>query len=248
MLSLLTVVLLPFVNSITTLISATKSLSVFMLAFIPIFAGVLVMSGSVTLSSVYSGLMLVVSNSISSALSFIVTPVITIYISLGVSTVLSGIDGAHLLTMRIKTAINWALGFIATLFSALLSIQTVIAKSADNLMVKTTKFVIGSTVPIAGGALGEALTTVTASMGILRAAAMSWCVIVIALLILPPLIELIIWRISLCTLSSVAHFLSLPDAAKLLDVCSSAAGLVFAVVLTVSVIFIISLAILGGVS
>lgn len=247
MLSLVTVILLPFVNSCTALISASKSISVFMLSFIPIFSGVLVMAGNVTAGSVYSGIMLIVADGITTALSFFVSPVILIYISLGIASVLSGIDGAYLLTTRIKTAVNWILGFIMTIFSGLLSIQTAVAKAADNLAIKTTKFLIGSTVPVAGGPLGEALTTVTASMGILRTAAMSWCLVVIAIIILPPLIELCLWRVCLCLLSSVAHFLSLPDAAKLLDVCSAAAGLIFAVILTVTAIFIISLGVLGGV-
>ena len=248
MLSLMTVVLLPFVNSATSLISASKSLSVFMLSFIPVFAGVLIMGGSVTMGGVYSATMLLVSNTITNALSFFVSPIITIYISLGISSVLSGIEGAYLLSMRIKSGVNWCLGFVMTIFSGLLSIQSAVAKSADNLAIKTTKFVIGSSVPVAGGALGEALTTVTASMGILRTAAMSWCILVIAVIILPPLIELCLWRISLSVLSSVAHFLSLPDAAKLMDICSAAAGFIFAIILTITAIFIISLAVLGGAS
>ena len=95
-----------------------------------------------------------------------------------------------------------------TVFTGFLSIQSVIGKAADNMTVKTTKFFVGSMVPVVGGALSEALTTVTAGIGMLKSTAAMWCVIVLAIILLPTIIELFLWRIVLSLLASFSQMFS----------------------------------------
>ena len=246
LLSLSSVVLIPMTSTVDNCISGIKSVSGFMLTFVPVYAGLMLSSGQVTSAAVYQSIMLGISELVSQVAGFIIAPTISIFICIGMASAIAGIDGTYKLAMTIKNVANWILGFFMTLFTGFLSVQSVIGKSADNLTIKTTRFFVGSTVPVVGGYLSEALTTVVAGLGILRSTAAAWCVLVLALMVLPLIIELFLWRISLNLLSAVSEIFVLPEASKLFQVCSVALGFLVAIILSVSVMFILSLVILKG--
>ncbi len=244
LLSLSSVVLLPLTAAIENSISGIKSISGFMLTFIPVYGGLLISSGNISSGITYQSVMLGLCELVSQVAGFIIAPIIGIFICVGMAASISGIDGAYKLALMIKNTANWILGFVMTFFTGFLSIQGVVGKSADNLTIKTTRFFVGSTVPVVGGYLSEALTTVTAGLGILRSTAAAWCILVLAIMVLPLVVELFLWRMGLNVLSAVSEMFSVPQASKLFQICSLAVGFLIAIVLSVSVMFILSLVII----
>ena len=55
-----------------------------------------------------------------------------------------------------------------TIFTGLLSIQSVVGSSADTLTSKTAKYVISNCVPVVGGAVSDAYSTVKGSLSLLK--------------------------------------------------------------------------------
>lgn len=243
-LSLAAVVLTPLMNTVTASIDAVKAVGSFMLSFVPIYGGLIIANGGITSGVVYQSVMLIFCEGLSSGLGYFIAPVISIYICIGITSAVSGIEGAYLLALRIKSVANWLLGLVMTLFSGFLSIQSIVTKAADTVSIKTARFFVGSFVPVVGGALGEALTTVTAGVGLLRATATAWCMVILAIMLLPVIIELLVWRVVMFILSAVSITLNIPDSAKLFDTLSAAIGFLIAVILMVGIMFILSLVIL----
>ncbi len=244
LLSLSSVVLLPLTSQIENCISGIKAISGFMLSFIPVYGGLLISSGGITSGAVYQSVMLALCEGISQIAGFIIAPIIGIFICIGMSSAIAGIDGAYRLAMAIKNVANWVLGFIMTFFTGFLGIQSIVGKSADNLTIKTTRFFVGSAVPVVGGYLGEALTTVTAALVILRSTAMAWFILVLALMVLPLIIRLFLWRLVLNILASVGEMFSVTGVGKLFNICSVALSFLVAIVISISVMFILSLVII----
>lgn len=244
LLSISSVVLLPMTAAIENCITGIKTISGFMLAFVPIYGGLLLSSGNVTTSALYQSLMLGTSEAVSQIAGFIVAPIISIFICLGMASAISGIDGTYKLSIMIKNVANWILGLIMTLFTGFLSVQSFVGKSADNLAIKTTRFFVGSTVPVVGGYLSETLTTLTASIGLLRASATAWCILALGVMVLPLVIELFLWRTVLNLLSAISEMLSVSEISKLFNVSSVAIGFLIAILLCISAMFILSLVVI----
>ena len=106
---------------------------------------------------------------------------------------------------------------------------------------------MGSVVPVVGGALSEALTTVTAGIGLLRSSAMAWCIIVLAIMVVPIVIEMFLWKILLNLLSALSAMFSVGEATKLFEICSVAIGFLIGILLSVTVVFILSLVVINGI-
>ena len=143
--------------------------------------------------------------------------------------------------MRIN-AIMWIMAFISTVFLGILGIQTAVNSSADSLVSKTAKFIIGSSVPVAGGVLSEALGTVTASMGLLKSSVGIYGALACAAMLLPLIAELLIWRLVLLVTSAAAELVSLSEISGLLRAVDSMLSVLAGVILLVGAMFIISLA------
>lgn len=240
-LSLLTVVLMPVMSTVSACLNAVRAACTFMLGFVPVYTGILLYSGGVATGTVYQSVMLLVCEIVSQAFSFVVSPLVSAYVCLGVSSAVSGIDGAAKIAERVKNAGNVVVGFIMTVFTGFLSVQSAVAKSADSLSLKTARFFVSGTVPVVGGALSEALATVTAGVSLLRSSAFSWCVLVLGIIVLPVVVKLFLWRIVLCLLSAVSEMLGLSEPVGLFGTLSAALGLLVGITLSVTVMFILSL-------
>ena len=243
-LSLASVVLTPMMTSVTAAVGAMKAASGFMLLFVPVFAGIVAASGGISTAASYSAVMLTVCEAVSGFSSFAVAPLVGGYICLGMTAGVSGLDGAPKLAESFKSAINWILGLLMTLFTGFLSLQNVVGRAADNLTLKTTRYFVGSMVPVVGGALSDALMTVTAGIELLRSTAAAWGLLVLCLLFLPTMVSLIVWKIVLKILSAVSKMLSLPEAVGLFEVGAAAISVLIALMLSVSAAFVLSLVIL----
>jgi len=123
----------------------------------------------------------------------------------------------------------------------ILSIQTVVSASSDTLALKTAKFIVGSSVPLAGTALSEALTTVTASLGLLKSSVGVYGVVACVAIFLPFLAELLIWRVILVICSSVSDLFSLPKISGLLRSVDTVMSVIIGIIMLTCAMFVISL-------
>ena len=133
----------------------------------------------------------------------------------------------------------WQYGTL--IFSFLLSVQSILAKSADSLAAKTARFAIGSFIPVAGGVIAEAFSTLKEGVGVLRSAAGIGGIAVILLLLIPGIVPLILYKISLGIAENTADALSLGRMKSMLSDVHGIVDMLFAFVLYTSLMFVLAM-------
>lgn len=224
--------------------SAIKGTGTFMLSFLPVFGGILLLGGGTATSASGTALLLGAAELIVGAAAFLIVPLMSAYLGVGVASGVSPLIKNTALHETVKKAAMWILGFVFTAFTGLLSMQTAISAAADTFGTKTLKFMVNSCVPVAGTALSEAVTTVSAAVTLLKSSIGIYAVLAIALILLPVIIELGLWRLVLMLSGTVSGMFALPRAPTILKAVDSCLSVLIGITLFVGAVFIISLAIL----
>lgn len=231
----------PVFAVISAATNALKGCATFMTAFVPVFAVIVTASGAVATSLSMSGLLLGACQAVNLISDFIIMPLMGGYLAISLASGVSPLVENSGIAAGIKKLCYWTMSLLTTVFLGILSIQTAVNASADTLSLKTAKFIIGSSVPMAGTALSEALTTVTASMGMLKTTIGIYGVIACAVLFLPLLAELVLWRITFNITAVLSDLLSVPKISTVLRCGDTVLSVLIGIILLTAAMFIISL-------
>ena len=126
-------------------------------------------------------------------------------------------------------------------FSFMLGSQTILAKSADSLGMKTAKFFLGSFVPVAGSTLAEALSTLREGMSLIKNAAGIGGILVIILLLLPDILQLTVYKFTLYLAATGGDLLKLDKFSSLSHEIHGIIELLTAIVLYTALLFVLLL-------
>lgn len=241
------VILAPLLAVIQSTVGIMQELSVFMMAFVPAFAVVLASSGQAVTSASMSGMLLGAAQAVEIVSNHFVIPLMCGYLSISVVSGVSPLLSKSALADMIRKMSYWIMSLITTVFIGVLSIQTTINASADTLAMRTARFVIGSSVPVAGTVLSEALSTVTGSLGMLKASTAIYGVVACCVILLPLLTELLLWRIALNLTAFAANLFDTGYIPKLLYSADTAIAVLCGIILLTGALFIISLSVVVSV-
>ncbi len=244
--SAVSIIAVPVSSVINASVNAMKGCSAFMVSFIPVFAAVTAAAGNAATSITSGGLLLLATQAVSFIANFVVIPLMGGYLAISISSSVSPLVSSSGIAEGIKKLSMWIMSLTSTVFIGILSLQTTLSATADSLSVRTAKFIIGSAVPVAGTALSEALTTVTASMGTLRASVGIYGVIACAVIFLPLLAELFLWRVVLTAANSVSALFTLSRLNSVFKGIDSVMSVLIGVILLIMAVFIISLTLVVG--
>lgn len=131
----------------------------------------------------------------------------------------------------------WQFGTL--LFSFLLSVQTILAKSADSLAAKTARFAIGSFIPVAGGVIAEAFSTLKEGISVLKNAAGIGGIVVLLLIMIPGILPLILYKCALSIAETAAEMLNLGEMRGMIADVHGITDMLFAFVLYASLMFLL---------
>lgn len=242
-LSVASVICVPVFSVISASVNAMQGCTVFMSAFIPVFAVIVASSGATATAASMSSLLLGASQAVSFVSNFVVIPLLGGFLSISVATSVSPLLARSGIADGIKKLAFWIMSLLTTVFIGILSIQTAVNASADTLALKTAKFIVGSSVPVAGAVLSEALTTVTASIGILKSSIGVYGVVACCVIFLPLLAELFIWKVLLILNAVVSDLFSLPKISGLLRSVDTVISVIIGIILLTCAMFVISLSV-----
>lgn len=242
-LSAAAIVAVPTVQTVSACTDALKGVATFMLSFVPVFAVITAASGAAATSAAMSGLLLTAAEAVSYISGFAVMPLMGGYLALSICGSVSPLIKSSGIAGIIKRFSFWLSALTSTVFVGILSIQTAVNSSADTVVSKTAKFIIGSSVPLAGGALSEALGTVTASMTLLKSSVGIYGAVACCAVLLPLLTELLMWRAVFVVCAGVADMFSLPAISGLLRAVDLVFSVLAGLILLVGAVFVISLAV-----
>ena len=141
----------------------------------------------------------------------------------------------------LKKAVQRLWQFMTICVSFLLGAQTVLAKSADNLALRSAKFALSSFVPVAGSALAEVWSTVRAGAGFLRGAAGIGGMLALLSLLIPVVVPLVLYRLVFSLAHHAADALGVGELSAMYAGAAGVVELLTAFVLYAAMLFFVAL-------
>ncbi len=237
-------VLSPITECIHRSAETIRQCSDFILAFIPVFSGIVAASGKPITATGYTTVMFGAVQAVSGIAAHFLVPLLGIFLAFCIIGSLNSQIRINGIVSTVKKVVIWTLGFSSTVLIGLLTVKGLVAGSADTVTTKTVKFMMGSFVPVVGGALSEALNSVQGCMGLIRSTVGSLGVIASALTFLPILITLLLFMGSLHLSAGIADLMSVEKVGDLLRACASVLSLIFGIILIFALMLIVSVTIL----
>ncbi len=236
---------LPVTVTIVACVDAIKSCATFMFSFVPTFAAILVARGKSLTASSFSAVLLAACEVVNYFCSFMVVPLTGCQLALSISgSTLTQIN-TESVSRTIKKITMWSLSLVCTVFVSVLGLQTVIATPTDNISAKATKFVVGTTVPVVGATVSEALATVKGCIKVLGSSVAVYSIAALVLIALPIVIELVFWRLTMGVTAALSDVLNQTKTSSLLRSVDSAISVILGIVVLSVVLFIISITIVA---
>ncbi len=219
---------------------AIKTSNIFINAYLPIMVGIIVASKNPALAVTYNTFTILLSNIISFVANKLLMPLISIIFSFNIISTFSNDDYHLRINKTIRKFIIIVLSFFSTIYTGLLSTQGILASSSDNFILKGIKFVSGTFIPVVGGNVSDALSSVISSFVIMKTTLGVFIIIVIILINLPVMIELIVWYFFLGLCSIVSALLKLDEITDVFDSLSSTISILNITLFFITFVLVIS--------
>lgn len=234
----------PIVKCVKTASDTLYSGSDFVASYIPVFSGIMASSGCITSASAYSAVMVIFSEFASAAAAHYLMPLVSICTALGIIQSINEAFDLTSITEMISKAVKFILGFIMTVFIGLLSLQSIIGASADTIGVKAAKYLASNCIPVIGGAVADAYTTLKASLGILRGGVGFFGIAVIFVSVVPALIEVVLVKASFCIAEIISGMFGIKGIKTLLHNSSAVLSMIISLIICFGMMLIVSTAVM----
>jgi stage III sporulation protein AE len=221
----------------------TRVLGGFLVAAVPVYTGILLLSGSTAAGTTYGALTLAAANGITALSGQLFVALLRAFLAL--TTVSSATaHGLERFTEKLYKCVKWVLTLTVSVFTGILSLQTLLSARADAVTGKAVKMIASSAVPIIGGAFSDALAVLSAGVGTVKSGAGAFGMLAALLILLPLGIRICIW-IMICEVSSfAAEIFSLRSIGSFLSGCSTALKMLLALLFSAGMAAVISAAVL----
>ena len=117
-----------------------------------------------------------------------------------------------------------------TVFMSVLSAQTFVTNSADNVLIRTAKFAVSSGVPIVGGTISDAVNTVHASLSLMHSSIGTYGIAAGIVILLPSLISVVCYRFALTAAEAVSEVFGVKELSTLFRACGAVMSIIMAVI------------------
>ena len=131
-----------------------------------------------------------------------------------------------------------------TLFTGFVTLKCTLTAKADGAATKTAKFMMSGFVPIVGSAVSDAYSTVRSSFDVIGGTVGTAGVFAVILILLPPVVEIVIFRFVMWIGAAAAEMFSSAALSKLLKGFDSGLAIAQSVLICYGLMFVLSTAIL----
>ncbi|MCX7903953.1 MAG: stage III sporulation protein AE [Caloramator sp.] len=241
-----TIIIKSFTYAISVASKAITDMVEFMNALIPSMISILIGTGSVATATTLDPIIMFFIKFSSDIIKNFVLPVTIIVVAVYIVDNLSDDIKIANLGDFINTINTLVLGFLMTVFIAIITVRGITANTFDEVALKSTKFAVDKLIPIVGGALSDAVATVASYSLILKDALSVFGVIMIVGICIFPLIKImiisLIYKFTCVVLEPIAD----GKIVEGLNAASKSLTIVFAAVLSVAIMFFIMITILAS--
>ncbi len=237
---ILSVVIVPISRVLTDAAAGIKMSAVFVDSYLPVMTAIIIASQNPSLAFTYNSFSLFLSAAIAEFADKLFVPIVSALLSLNILSSFSFESYRERLIKTIRRLTVVLLSLFSTVFTGLLTTQSILAKSSDSVALKGIKFISGAFVPVVGSGVGDAISSVFSSFMIMRNTLGVFVIIVILLVNLPVIIELLIWYFALGFCSIVSSMFNLKYITEIIDNLASVISLLNTIVFFVTFVLVIS--------
>lgn len=207
-----------------------SSASVFITAFVPIFAGILSVMGKTATASAVNTVTLAATQLFSQLAVNFLAPLCGTIMGISITSAIHPQLNISRIGELIKKAVIWTLSLLMTIFMSILSLQTFVTNSADNVLIKTAKFAVSSGVPFVGGTISDAVNTMHSSLTLVKSSVGTYGIVAAAVIILPTLINVLCYKLAITAAETVSDVFGVKELTALLKSCGSVMSIIIAVI------------------
>ena len=177
---------------------------------------------------------------LSSLIARLFTPMVLVFIAIGIAVYALGDETLKKLQELVKGIVTWSLKTILIAYTAYMGITGVVSGTTDAAALKAAKLTISTVVPVVGGILSDASEAVLVSVGTMKNAAGVYGILAAAAIFLEPFLKIGAHYLVLKGTGAVCTVLDPKGMGGLIDVFSSAMGLILAMTGTCCLLVLIS--------
>lgn len=219
-----------------------------MLVLIPVFAGVLSFNGNAALAVSFNTVAFAFSETVAVFFNGFFPLLCAVMTSVSSACAVNPLIKLDGIGKTISKAVNLIMAFVSGIFVAVLSVRGVIAGASDTVAIRGVRFLIGNSVPIVGSAIGEALNSVVAGIGLIKNTVGVFGIAAIIVINLPVVIEVALWKCALYFIGVFSDMLDLPEIRSFSENMNGVLSVITGALFFVSFVFVITIAIILTVS
>lgn len=236
------VVVLPMAGLIASAKLVVESASVFLLASVPVYSALMIASGNTVAGGSYSLLTLAAGNAIPLLASSLILPLLNLFLAFAVASAVSSVKFDKL-TGSLYAFAKWLLILLVTVFSGVLSVQTMLNSQVDAATNKAAKLIASSAIPIVGSAFGDAIAAIQNSVQIVKSGVGAFGILASLCIFAPAAVEAVLW-IAVCTVGQIAgDVFETPKISSFLGTCASVARMILAVIASTCAVSVVCAAV-----
>ena len=223
---------------------AIHNLCDFITKFEPIFISMLISGGAVTQAAAFQPVLMASVYVLGLLVDRCILPICCFSAILAFAGNISSRIEIGTLTKLLFSVSKWLLSGLLTLFTAVLSLYGFTSKALNSAAAKGIKFAVGSLVPIVGGILSDTVETVLSGANLLKSVVGTAGMITLITIAFAPALKIMVMMLLLRFVAAIIEPFSEKRIVNMLLSVSDSVKLLFSMVVTSALLFIISIAII----
>lgn len=239
-LCIVTAIIVPLKELIVNTGAVIKTAAIFTDSYIPVLGAIIAASGNIKLAFTYNSFAIALSAFITEIADNFFIPVVNMLFAFNILTSFTFESYKHKIIKSVKRLIIIILSLISTIYTGLLTTQSILAVSSDSLTVRGIRFFSGTFIPVVGAGVSESVASVMSSLSVMKNTAGVIVIVIILLIFLPIIIELLIWYFALQFCSIAADLFGNNDISEMIEELSSVISLINIILFYITFVLIIS--------
>lgn len=188
---IVSVLMVSFRSAMNMCLSIIDNMVTFMHAIIPLLVSLLVTSGNLSSAGIFQPILIMLVEIGATVIRNFFIPLIFLVTVLNIVNNISDKVQLTKLSGFLKQVCTWGLGFILTVFIAVVTVQGSMGAVVDGVTSKTAKFALGTFIPVVGKYLADAADTVVGCTLVIKNASGLIAMIGIIVICLAPLLKIL---------------------------------------------------------
>ena len=237
---ILSFIIEPISRMLTDTISGIKLSTIIINTYLPVMTSIIVASKNPGMALTYNSFSIFLSSVISNFADKIIVPLLGGMLSFSITSSITCEQYQDKILKTIRKFIVIILSLFSTIFTGLLTTQSILSYSSDSLLIKGIKFASGTFVPIVGSGVGDAISSIFSSFIIMKNTLGVFIIIVLIMVNIPILVEMLLWYFIMGFCSIFSSLLGVDTVTDMFESISSILSLMNIIMFFITFILVIS--------